>query len=83
MSFEIAYRFRQSGVPSTPGTLDRVALTAAATSDDGDVLAVGAEGTVVSIDADGLVYVVEFSAPPGALATVEATTLRLVERAAV
>lgn len=80
MSFEFAYRFKQDAPPSDLRDLDRVALLTAAISDDGDDLAVGAEGTIVSIFNDGEAYVVEFSAPEGAIATVLPNDLRLVER---
>lgn len=82
MSFEFAYRFRQDEPKSTFRDLDRVALTAAVISDDGDALQVGVEGTIVSVYRDGEAYVVEFPTPLGALATVEPQRLRLIERAA-
>ncbi len=59
--------------------LDRVALTAAALTDDGDRLEAGTEGTIVGVWRGGSAYEVEFAEPPGALATVEAASLRLVE----
>ena len=82
MSFEFAYRLRQYVPHSDLRDLDRVALTAAAISDDGDTIAAGAEGTIVSVYNDGEAYTVEFAQPVGALVTVEPTELRLVERAA-
>ena len=81
MSVEFAYRFKQDVPQSDLRDLDRVALTTAARSDDGDELAIGAEGTIVSIYNDGEAYVIEFPVPAGALATVERTDIKLVERA--
>ncbi len=52
---------------------------AAVTTDDGDQIEVGREGTVVGVWRAGAAYEVEFADPPGALATVEAAHLRLVE----
>ncbi|MET0367984.1 MAG: DUF4926 domain-containing protein [Methylobacterium sp.] len=59
--------------------LDRVALTAAAVTDDGDRIEAGRQGTIVGIWREGAAYEVEFADPPGSLATVEAGHLRLVE----
>ena len=64
-----AYQFRQDEPRLDLRELDRVALTAAAVSDDGDALLPGAEGTIVSVYRDGEAYVVEFPTPLGALAT--------------
>lgn len=83
MSFEFAYRIRQDAPQPGLNDLDRVALTAVVTSDDGDEIPVGAEGTIVSVAVPGETYVVEFPEPLGALATVEAHQLRLVERRAL
>ena len=83
MTLEFAYQFRQDASRSGLRDLDRVALTAAATSDDGDVLAPGTEGTIVGAYRDGEAYVVEFPTPVGALATVRPGDIRLVERAPV
>ncbi|MDP4022378.1 DUF4926 domain-containing protein [Methylobacterium sp. NEAU 140] len=82
MSFAFAYRIREDVPRSDLRDLDRVALTAAAVSDDGDTVAAGTEGTIVSVYNDGEAYTVEFAEPPGTLATVEPAGLRLVERAA-
>lgn len=46
-------------------------MTAAVVSDDGDTIPAGATGTIVSVHEGGSSYVVEFSKPVGALATVE------------
>lgn len=76
-----AYQFRQEDPRSDLRDLDRVALTAAMVSDDGDALPAGAEGTIVSVYRDGEAYVVEFPTPVGALATVRPGDLKLIERA--
>lgn len=81
MSYEFAYRYRQDAPASGLRELDRVALTAAVTSDDGDAMPSGAEGTIVGVYNDGEAYAVEFAVPAGALANVEVQHLRLVERA--
>jgi hypothetical protein len=83
MTLEFAYQFRQDALRSDLRDLDRVALTSAATSDDGDVLPLGTEGTIVSVYRGGEAYVVEFLTPLGALATVRPEAIRLVERAPV
>jgi len=83
MTLEFAYQFRQDAVRSDLRDLDRVALTSAATSDDGDVLPLGTEGTIVGVYRGGEAYVVEFLTPLGALATVRPEAIRLVERAPV
>lgn len=56
--------------------LDRVVLRVPVTTDDGDVMAAGTEGTVVGVWREGAAYEVEFAHPEGALATVEACDLR-------
>ena len=83
MTLKFAYQFRQDALRSDLRDLDRVALTSAATSDDGDVLPLGTEGTIVSVYRGGEAYVVEFPTPLGALATVRLEAIRLVERAPV
>ncbi|KQO94855.1 DUF4926 domain-containing protein [Methylorubrum extorquens] len=50
--------------------LDRVVLTADVTTDDGDTVAAGAEGTIVGVWRDGAAYEVEFTTPIAGLATV-------------
>ena len=76
-----AYQFRQEDPRSDLRDLDRVALTAAAVSDDGDALPPGTEGTIVSVYRNGEAYVVEFPTPVGALATIRPDDLKLIERA--
>jgi len=75
-----AYQFRQDDARSDLKDLDRVALTAAVVSDDGDALPPGTEGTIVSVYRDGEAYVVEFPTPLGALATVRPDDLKLINR---
>lgn len=62
--------------------LDRVAITHAGVTDDGDTIPAGTEGTVVDVIREGLAYAVEFPEPLGALATVLATELHLLETSA-
>jgi hypothetical protein len=61
--------------------LDRVRVLRAVTGDDDLTVPAGATGTVVAIYADGAAFEVEFTEPVDTLATVEAATVRLVERA--
>jgi hypothetical protein len=83
MTLEFAYRFRQDAPRSDLQDLDRVALMSAATSDDGDVLPPGSEGTIVSVYRGGEAYVIEFPTPVGALATLRPEDIKLVECAPV
>jgi hypothetical protein len=73
-----AHQFRQEESRSDLRDLDRVALTSAVVSDDGDALPPGTEGTIVSVYRDGEAYVVEFPTPLGALATVRPDSLKLI-----
>ena len=81
MSFAFAYRFREDEPSSSLKELDRVILLVAAVSDDGDRIAAGAEGTILSVHGAGEGYVVEFAAPVGALATVLPDHIRRLESA--
>ncbi|MBX9934552.1 MAG: DUF4926 domain-containing protein [Methylobacterium sp.] len=81
MSVETFYQFRQGGPRSEFRDFDVVGLTAAVTSDDGDVIPEGTKGTIVNVWRDGMAYVIEFEEPAGAIATVAGEGLRLVERA--
>ena len=81
MSIETFHLMRRSAVQTNLRDLDRVALTAAVVTDDGDTVEAGTEGTVVGVWRRGAAYEVEFAHPVGALATVEAIRLRLIERA--
>ena len=83
MTIETCDRIGRSEPRTDLRDLDRVALTVAAITDDGDTIAAGTEGTVVGVWREGAAYEVEFASPEGALATVEATDLHLVTRAAV
>ena len=56
--------------------LDAVETTRSATSDDGDVIPAGSQGTVVSVIRDGFADAVEFAEPEGAVATLLAADLR-------
>ncbi len=61
--------------------LDRVRVLRAVTGDDDLTVPAGATGTVVAVYADGAAFEVEFTDPIDTLATVEADTVCLVERA--
>lgn len=77
-----AFFFVQGNAPLTTfRDLDRVAITHAAMTDDGDTIPPGAEGTIVDVIQSGVAYAVEFSQPFGALATMLAGELRLVDPA--
>ena len=82
MSVDALTNVRRSEPRSDLRDLDRVALTAVVTTDDGDAMEPGTEGTIAGIWRNGEAYEVEFAQPMGALATVEAADLRLVMRAA-
>ncbi len=77
MSIEFAYRFREEVPRSGFRDLDIVVLTAPVLSDDGTSIPAGTEGTIVSVDESGEMYVVEFAEPEGAFATVEPHEIRL------
>lgn len=79
MSLQFAYRFTQEPSQSSFRDLDSVVLTSAVVTDDGDTITAGTEGTIVGVHGDGESYVVEFSEPNGALATVEPHALKAVE----
>lgn len=70
MSFEFAYRFKQDGPPGRFHDLEDVVLLVVSMSDDGDTIAAGTQGTIVSVHGAGESYVVEFDIPDGAPATV-------------
>lgn len=61
--------------------LDRVRVLRAVTGDDDLTVPAGTTGTVVAVYADGAAFEVEFTQPVDTLATVEADTVCLVERA--
>ena len=79
MSIEFAYQFRRDEPRSVLLDLDRVALTVDVRGDEGESLTAGAEGTIVSVYRDGEAFVVEFTTPDWALATVGPESIRLVE----
>lgn len=56
--------------------LDTVETIRSATSDDGDLIPQGSQGTVVSVIRGGFAYAVEFADPYGAVATLLAADLR-------
>lgn len=79
MSLEITYRFHEELPRSGFRDLDVVVLTAPVVSDDGSSIPAGTEGTIVSIDDSGDMYVVEFAEPDGTFATVEPHEIRLAD----
>jgi hypothetical protein len=79
MSVDAHCSVRRNELRSDLRDLDRVALKAAAVTDDGVTMEAGSEGTIVGVWRDGEAYEVEFAEPAGALATVEATDLLLVK----
>lgn len=81
MAVDALYLVRRSEPRSDLRDLDRVMMTAAVTTDDGDVIEAGRTGTVVGVWRGGAAYEVEFAQPMGALATVEAAGLQLFARA--
>ncbi len=81
MSVETFYRSSCDEVRSDLRDLDRVAITVAVVSDDGDTIPAGTEGTIVAVWRDGAGFEIEFADPPGALATVEQEQVRFVARA--
>lgn len=83
MTFQFAYQFTQEVLQPGLRDLDCVVLTVALTSDEGDLIPAGTEGTIVSVHGDGESYVVEFAEPMGALVTAEPHELRGVKDLAV
>jgi hypothetical protein len=83
MSFEYAYRVWQSEPSSSLRDLDDVVLLVDATSDGGDTILAGTEGTIVSVHGAGESYVVEFAEPEGALVTALPSQLQLAIRSTV
>ena len=78
-----AFSFVLGDEPATDfRDLDAVEMIRSATSDDGDVIPAGSQGTVVSVIRDGFAYGVEFAEPYGAVATLLAADLRRVDVAA-
>lgn len=72
---------RDRNQPSRIEELDRVELLADVLGDDQVTVPAGSVGTVVAIWAGGAAFEVEFTRPVDALATVDATLLRVVGRA--
>lgn len=61
--------------------LDRVRVLEPVTGDGDEPIPAGSTGTVVGIYAQGAAFEVEFTEPVDALATIEARSLLMVERA--
>ncbi len=56
--------------------LERVAITRAARTDDGQTVPAGSEGTIVDVIKEGLAYAVEFTTPVDGIATLLPNELR-------
>ena len=82
MSVEAVYLLRKDERAFGVRELDDVVLLADATTDDGDTIPAGTEGTVVSEWSEHEAFEVEFAEPEGALATVPAAQLKRVGRQA-
>ncbi|BCM87051.1 DUF4926 domain-containing protein [Methylobacterium indicum] len=80
MSIEVSYTLRKAEPGALLRELDDVRVTTDVTTDDGDTIAAGTEGTVVAVWNAGEAYDVEFPEPMGALATVKAADLVRVGR---
>ncbi|MGX7703301.1 DUF4926 domain-containing protein [Methylobacterium sp. Gmos1] len=75
MSIEVSYTLWKAEPGALLRELDDVRVTTEVTTDDGDTIAAGTEGTVVAVWNGGEAYDVEFPQPMGALATVKAVDL--------
>ncbi len=80
MSIEVSCTLRRNEPGALLRELDDVRVTVDVTTDDGDTIAAGIEGTVVAVWNGGEAYDVEFPEPMGALATVRAADLARVGR---
>jgi hypothetical protein len=83
MSLEDAYRAWQTEPASSFRDLDDVVLRVDAISDDGDLIAAGSEGTIVSMHDDDARFVVKFSEPDNVLMTALPHQLPLANRSDV
>lgn len=81
MTIEAFYLLRKDEPRTDLKDLDEVTLLRDAFSDEGAALAAGTDGTVVAVIRDGSAYIVEFSDPPGTLATVVASEITLTDAA--
>ncbi len=72
MSIEVSYTLRKAEPGALLRELDDVRVMADVTTDDGNTVSAGTEGTVVAVWDAGEAYDVEFPEPMGALATVAA-----------
>ncbi|TGD96134.1 DUF4926 domain-containing protein [Methylobacterium nonmethylotrophicum] len=80
MSIEVSYTLRKTEPGALLRELDDVRVLTDVTSDDGDTITAGTEGTVVAVWNGGEAYDIEFPEPLGALATVRAADLARVGR---
>lgn len=75
MSVDTIHLMRRTDPGAPLRDLDDARVLASVVTMDGDMIPVGAAGTVVAVWGAGEAYEVEFPEPPGALATVEAAQL--------
>lgn len=80
MSIEVSYLLRKDEPGASLRELDAVVLLADASTDDGAVIQAGTEGTIVGLSRATGLCIVEFSQPAGALADVQAASLKRVDR---
>lgn len=76
MTAEAFYLLRRAEPRADFRDLDAVVLERPVRSDSGAMIAAGEGGTVVAVLEEGTGYILEFSEPPGTLATVTAADLR-------
>jgi hypothetical protein len=77
MSFDSTFYARTLSHAGAIRELSRIALTIPQKAEDGRVLPVGSEGTIVGTWARGEAYEVEFTRPFAALVTVEPSQFRI------
>ncbi|MGE7416352.1 DUF4926 domain-containing protein [Methylobacterium tarhaniae] len=65
MSIDVSYTLRKAEPDALLRELDDVCITTDVTTDDGDTIAAGTEGTVVAVWNGGEAYDVEFPEPMG------------------
>lgn len=78
MSIEVLYLLRKDEPGAALRELDDVQVLVDVTTDDGDTIAAGTEGTVVSVVGERVI--VEFAEPTGALADIDGANVRRVGR---
>ena len=82
MSIEVMYLLRNDEPGPVLRDLDDVVVLSDVVTDDGASIAAGTEGTVVGVWEGGRAYIVEFAEPMGALATIDAGSVKRIGRSA-